>query len=800
MAESLPSWPSGAEFWVLAVERYLLNEPNSSTYRYDVTLCSGGAAGDGERAPLKCFVSPQLNHLVQRNLLRSGCQLRVSRFSALLDGLKVVEAAEVLRGGAPPPAALACGATWTDPRPLLSCKKYYLPLWEESDYYGEEWTEQACSQEHVNMEGLRIITLNELELSWRGRLKLAPLLVRIMYKSRLRHYGKAGKNIDWPYQAYFEVGDCSGMMSVVLWNSLCPRFFRSLEVGTVILIQQYVVKDAYRMRTQPVSYYPDLKIFKEIDISLNPQKPAADIKIIPPKQVKPEWRLPDIKYRFITRDKLDTVPDTYVCDVIGLVTFVGRCERIRKKEDGEDFWVRRFVEMVDETSAKPFILELYCTSQPDVYKRLHPVTFLVCTQMRVVRNNFHSVCNITYLTSSNETQIYITGYHKGRPYTTDTTVKKFIQWAKSQHEKDFLKKSLVGGYYSFPPMPSSFQAYSQNMKEVILTSMHEFKEKVESLHYREHKHIVVQGIVTAVRYITHTNSIGCLMDKKSTQPIQTEKAANELDRDSSTEYEDKVADNQSSSQDYFCNFNKTFQSFRQILESEEEVMPPTRDHYNLRSRIYESFQTSTMKNPAPDPNLLSSSEETEDEYFTANEDVSEMDEVAKLKPLDCSWESSKWSKIKGRVKEFLPFGLLRPESCPQKFEYAKKEATMSLHNLHPSRYVSCLLDSSSSAREFTTAWSHGYYTLTIVDLNQEIAMDVVFLPLGTDKIFSTSANDTTFISILSGGCTSETPILNDQIMRTAPELDGKHLLCILDLYHQGNDQIEVILSRAYEKN
>ncbi|XP_078400947.1 RPA-related protein RADX-like [Cetorhinus maximus] len=791
---SLHTGPGGAVFWVLAVERYLLGEPGSS--RYDLTLCR---EGNGERAPLKCLLSPQLNRLVQRNLLRSGCQLRASRFLVLTDGLRVLERTEVLRGAAPPPA---CVAVLPVPRPLLCCTKYYLPLWEESDYYGEEWIGQTCSQELVNLEGLRIITLKELENTWRGRLKLAPLLVRIMYKSRLRHYGRAGKNVDWPYQAYFEVGDCSGMMSVVLWNSLCPRFFRRLEVGTVIVIQQYVVKDAFRMRTHPVSYYPNLKIYKEQDISLNPWKPAAAIKIIPPKQVQPEWRLPDIKYRFITRNLLDTVPDTYVCDVIGLVTFVGRCERIRKKEDGDDFWVRRFVEMVDETSAKPFILELYCTSQPEIYNQLHPVTFLVCTQMRVVRNKFHNGCSIAYLTSSSETQIYTTGYHKGRPYTTDTRVKRFIQWAKAQHERDFQKISVVGGYYSFPPLPSSFKAYSQNMKEVTLTSLQEFKEKVESLHYREHKHIVIQGIITAVKYTMHTTSIGYLIDKKPIQPVQTEKADNELDRYSSNEYKAKVTNNQSSRQDYLHNFSKTFQSFGQILEPEEEVMCLARDHYNLRSRKYEPIQTSTMKTSAPDldPSLLPDSEETEDEYFTADEDIYEMDGVAKPKPLHCSWESSKWSETKSHVKEFLSFGHLLPESYPQKFEYAKKEAIMSQHNLHPSRYDSYLLDSSNNARDVASAWSDGYYTLTIVDLNQEIAMDVVFVPLTTDKIFITSANDTTFISILSGGCTSETSILNDIIMATVSELNGKHFLCTLDLYHHGNDQTEVILSRAYEKS
>ncbi|XP_059502949.1 RPA-related protein RADX-like [Stegostoma tigrinum] len=709
----LTAWfDRAAVFWVLAVERYLSDCPVS---RYDVTLYG---QGDGDWATLKYSLSPQLNFLVERNVLCSGCQLRVSRCSVLSDGFRVIERAEVLKGTMPPPAYVA---SLPIPPPLRCRIKYYLPLWEESDYYGEDWIMQTHSQEFVNLEDEQIIALKELQFNWRGRLKMAPLLVRVMYKSRLWHYGTAGKNIDWPYQAYFEVADSSGMMSVVLWNSLCPKFFRSLEVGTVILIQRYVVKDAFQMRTRPVSYYPDLKTYKEIDISLNPQKPAADIKIIPPKQVKPEWRLPNIKYRFITRDQLDTLPDTYVCDVIGLVTFVGRCERIRKKDNA--FWVRRFVEMIDQTSMKPFILELYCTSQPDIYNQLHPVSFLVCTQMRVVRNNFHGGCSIAYLTSTSETQIYITGYHKGRPYTTDSTVRRFIQWAKSQHKTHFLEKSAVGGYYSFPPLPSNFQAYSQNMKGMVaLVSLWEFKENVESLHYREHKHMVVQGVITAVKYKSQNTLTGSLMDKKHTQYDAgtyltmweimqlLQSGRTELNNCTSNEYKTKMVNDQSSTDDYLHNISKTIES----LESKEE------DTLLARSTKYEAIQASTMKNSAPDldPNSLSNSEETEDEYFTADEDISEMDEVPTLKLLNWSWESSKWSEIKSRVKEFLSFGRLLPESCPQKFEYAKKEAIMNQHNLQSSRCSSLLFDSS---RDFATAWSNGYYALTIVDMISKFA-------------------------------------------------------------------------------
>uniref|UniRef100_A0A4W3JS73 RPA1 related single stranded DNA binding protein, X-linked n=1 Tax=Callorhinchus milii TaxID=7868 RepID=A0A4W3JS73_CALMI len=668
--------PTGeAQVLVLAVERYLRDRTGpgpasgSGSSLYDVTVTGLGV-------PVKKYLlSPQLNRLVQRNLLSSGCLLRVSRFSALPNGVPVIERAEALGAASPAPAA-GLPASLPGSRPLTTCRRHYLPLWGDSDYYGEEWRAMDKSPVFANQN---IITLKELEMTWKGRWKLPPLLVKVMYKSRLRHYGKPCKNVDWPYQAYFEVADCSGMMTAVLWNSLCPRLFRSLEIGTVLLIQQYVVKDGYQKRTRPVSYYPEIKICNEIDISLNSQKPTADIKIIPQNQVKPEWRLPEINnIFFVSRNKLETLPDNYTCDVIGLVTFVGRCERIRKTDD-EDFWIRRFVEMVDETSEKPFILELYSTSQPEIHEKLHPVTFLVCTQMRIIGSNLQTGKPITYLTSSSETQIYVTGYHKGRPYTADSRVKRFIQWAKSQQEKDFLERAFVGGHYSFPLLPSSFREYSQSIKEITLTSMGEVKEKIESLNYKEHKRLVVQGIITSVRYNSPSPSAECLTDKEHIQ---------------------------------VCSLSL---------------------YYIIKSPIL---------------------------------GVNGIEEVANFEPkevaFDYSWQSSKWPNIKRQVKEILPFGQLLPESYPHRFKYSQKEELMRKHNLHPSSYVSTLLDSTKNAKEFTSALNHGYYSVTIVDLNQEIAMDIVFLPsgLGVDRIFDTSANDTSLISILSGACTSETAVSN----------------------------------------
>ncbi|NXS60124.1 RADX protein, partial [Brachypteracias leptosomus] len=305
----------------------------------------------------------------------------------------------------------------------------------------------------------KLTSLGQLEMTWRSRCHFHPLLVRVLHKSRLRYYGKPEKKRDMPYQAYFEVADGSGMTSMVLWNSLCPEWYNSLKVGTVLLLEQYAIKASYPFKTQPTPGDSQMKRFATIEISLNVRDPPTKISIIPEEMVKPEWGLPEVKYRFITRSELDGLPNNHSCDVIGLVTFVGRAERARKREHGEDFWLYRWAHAIDGTSDQPFILELFATSQPDVFERIHPMTYLVCTQMRVVRDLTENPSSTIYLTTSNESQIFITGGPKGQPYTKDTKVKNFIQWTKTQSEADQLKKTVIGGYYPFPRPPNNFLKY-----------------------------------------------------------------------------------------------------------------------------------------------------------------------------------------------------------------------------------------------------------------------------------------------------------------------------------------------------
>uniref|UniRef100_A0A8C3I7W0 RPA1 related single stranded DNA binding protein, X-linked n=1 Tax=Chrysemys picta bellii TaxID=8478 RepID=A0A8C3I7W0_CHRPI len=364
----------------------------------------------------------------------------------------------------------------------------------------------------------KLTSLGHLEMNWRSRIHFSPLLVRILHKARLRYYGKPDKKLDIPYQAYFEVADSSGMMSMVLWNSLCPEWYNSMKIGTVLLLEQYGIKTSYPFKTQPTPGDSQMKRFTTIEISLNVRDPPTKVNIIPEKMVKPEWRLPEVRYRFVTRSELDNLPNNHSCDIIGLVIFVGRVERTRKREYSEDFWIHRWAHVVDGTSDQPFILELFATSQPDVFEHIHPMTYLVCTQMRVVRDITENTPRTLYLTTSNESQMFITGWHKGQPYTRDAKVKNFIQWIKTQSEADQMKKTVIGGYCPFPPAPNSFLKYCKNNKvESVLKAISEMEREIEDLHYREHKRFAVQGIISAIRYVSYAAE-----DASGMEPIQVQ--------------------------------------------------------------------------------------------------------------------------------------------------------------------------------------------------------------------------------------------------------------------------------------
>ncbi|KFR10781.1 Uncharacterized protein CXorf57, partial [Opisthocomus hoazin] len=649
----------------------------------------------------------------------------------------------------------------------------------------------------------KLTSLGQLEMTWRSRVHFHPLLVRVLHKSRLRYYGKPEKKMDMPYQAYFEVADGSGMMSMVLWNSLCPEWYNSVKVGTVLLLEQYAIKTSYPFKTQPTPGDSQMKRFATIEISLNVRDPPTKISIIPEEMVKPEWGLPEVKYRFITRSELDDLPNNHSCDVIGLVTFVGRAERARKREHGEDFWLYRWAHAIDGTSDQPFILELFATSQPDVFEHIHPMTYLVCTQMRVVRDLSENPASTIYLTTSNESQIFITGWHKGQPYTKDTKVKNFIQWTKTQNEADQMKKTVIGGYYPFPRPPNDFLKYCKNSKvESVLKAIGETGKEIEDLHYREHKRIAVQGIISAIRYISCTNAAEEASGVELVQ-VQCGLRTYWLAKQHINCVYGQVGLPYEPNSSYTVHTSSTKQSCRNnVLGSLNEFQPEDFLQDKNEQAVSDSSQycTGTLQ-------IILTLTLGDQEGMS---DIPEAEESGRT----CdSWQSDLWAQVKDKLMKYLHHSTIFPESIPRKFDYVHKDLLMQQYNLHAAVHQPKETRTDKNINEFKSASGLGYYEVTVLGVNHDVAIDVAFLPLFCPEdphLFQLEdiQNDTLLscmscISACQQKATSNGRLrdmfpLSNEIVKAAMDLDGKHVVCILDICHLGDNKVEVFLSKIYK--
>ncbi|XP_069749573.1 RPA-related protein RADX isoform X2 [Narcine bancroftii] len=857
---------------VLAIRRYLGEWASegggqpSSCYLYDVTVSDGGCQ-------VRCHLSPELNSLVQRNNLRAGCMIHITRCSLVYDEKRLghcflqIEALELgfgdhtsyvdvtalstasLQDLAATQRGRVLLAALQSATPLKEGRAHYLPLWNNSDPAGLEWSSPKISlASEVPLDASGLASLQQLSRTWKTKVNYPHLLVRVMYKSRLRYYGRPGTKVDFPYQAYLEVADHSGMMPVVLWNSLCRDWYQSLHVGTVLLLHCYTIKQSYQRRTWATPFDSQMKSYRFIEICLNPRNPCAEIQIVPPKQIRAEWRLPDIKYNFITRVELDSLPDTYTCDIIGVVTFVGRCERRRKEEGSEDFYLYRWVHAVDGSTQQPFILEIFETSQPEAFQQIHPMTYLVCTQMRVVRES-----SVPYLTTSNESQISITGHHKGQPYTKDPKVKGFIQWMKGQREKDLLKRSVIGGYYSFPPAPSLFQDYCKTMNaEVVLTSTSDLQKVIAGLHYKESRRITLQATIAAVQFVSesvgghgtgpvqkaedqtslllregHTSSLlppGPVLPGKPPEKVQAVPSKGQQRRRSpvlnhyALRHRYPLRDLQKTDTSKWQASRERSLNAAGVLKKKKQ--PKRLKALELKMLCQNPVMTTAHTRRASDRVAEDSAKDKGPSQDTEEPVVATAGEHERSGEKDMNpfshylWKSSLWPGIRGHLSAHLHFGQLLSESVPRKFHYLHRDFLKEQYNLQASEYKPPIATSKMDLQRFDPACNHGYYSVTIVGINHQVAVDVVFLPaMASHESLCTlgrpmPSHDNKLASILASGYICDEESANDgqqgqtspspdQIVRTAAELDNLHVVCVLDLCHHGGDKSEVILNKIY---
>ncbi|KPP57889.1 hypothetical protein Z043_124336, partial [Scleropages formosus] len=350
----------------------------------------------------------------------------------------------------------------------------YVPLWNEQDYSGAAWSES----ESGSARGER------RERGCGSGEAPDALVVRVLRKSRLVFYGKAESSCECPYKAVLEVADRSGRAAAVLWNSLCVRWYRSLRPGLVLRLSGYRVKESYGARAAGGPPQDD------IEISLNSRNPSARICVISPPDILAQWSLPDTPYAFRCGSELLTCPAGTICDVIGLVVFAGRPERIRSRDGaGAGLCEYRWLRLEDGTTAQPIAIQLFSTSQPEIQSRIYP-----SGEKRRGPSGALPVPDQHVLHTGS-------GHHCSMPYRQLRSVRSFLQWLHTVDEGHVLSRALTGGYFAFPPLPVSLEHFLKEMKgDPGLLSGEELRRETEKLQYRESRGFAIQATVTSVSY------------------------------------------------------------------------------------------------------------------------------------------------------------------------------------------------------------------------------------------------------------------------------------------------------------
>ncbi|KAM7376801.1 hypothetical protein PAMA_013534 [Pampus argenteus] len=514
---------------------------------YDITLTDRDCR-------LRVTLDPGLNRLVERHILRSGATLLNATFTPAMtaqlpacprtsgesrytlvsvevkgctsddddddeeDGVRMLD---VDWDSLPWFGSSAVAGSLV---PLRANRIVFLPLWNNVDYSGEAWKETLPTQEEDEDEDEEedvrcpTVTVSELRDAFLSghravtrRAVQHQLIIRIINKSHLMYYGRTDRNCECPYKAVLEACDRTGSVCVVLWNSVCVSWYCHVKPGDIISLSCYRVKQHYQAEHD------------DIEISVNSRNPAARIAVLPESSVAPEYLPPAPTYSFYSSKKLLDSPHGVLCDVIGLLMFSGRPERIRSKDGrGAELLEYRWLQLEDSSSDQPIMVKLFSTSQPETHRKLHPLSVVVCTRLKLIKVS-DQTNSCFYLTNTTYTQVYCTGlgHHSEMSYRKLRPVRQFLQWLRSLDEAHVLSRALIGGFFIYPPPPVSLEKYMKDRRgEPGFLQGANFKREVERLCYRERRTFCIQATIAMVTYCHRGEEDRCLlwMDRASLSP------------------------------------------------------------------------------------------------------------------------------------------------------------------------------------------------------------------------------------------------------------------------------------------
>ncbi|XP_070573577.1 RPA-related protein RADX-like [Ptychodera flava] len=560
-----------------------------------------------------------------------------------------------------------------------------------------------------------------------------------------------------------------------------------MAVGTVLLLENYDIKKRYSQHTRPVLHNPELK-FLEAELSLNSSHPEAVIQLIRPTTIPNDFRLPNVNHQFLTRRQLRGTPDQLICDVCGIVTFVGRWQRTRNTKKA--------------TCAQPG-------------KALSASGLYSDESSTSVRKNSRSL-QCLFLTTTNETQLHIDN-HSASTYKNEIIISMLQSWRNSVVFKEALETSAVGGYYSYPALPTRFEDYEKQFSPdnvLKIVPIHSLQAELDGLHYREHKTFIVQGHITSVGIVK-------LHSRKEVSTTETELSTSESSMSESEE-------------DIFSPIQTRMTRKRKLQDELSENAP----HRVLRNRTVEITTIRDLEQHLNKMNRKRSKTSKEKQKLRQDETVST--EAAVDVPTDTDYRSveiqevynidEQWAFLKQNITVIGEHSICK-ETLPRRYSEDHARALEYMFGLQPSRIADDFRSVREKIEDIPIAQSvQEYYEITLLGLNRTSAVKTFFLPVRAEGDHRPASQNSQYsiLSVLATGIlppdkedptpegksttrqtrragkaakksawSSREGNYQGDVMANVKTVRDRRVIAVLEVYRCGNGEVEIILNRAY---
>ncbi|KAF0983524.1 hypothetical protein FDP41_010589 [Naegleria fowleri] len=281
-------------------------------------------------------------------------------------------------------------------RPIMSEREYYMPLLDDDNFEFEMFTGTVPQISLEDPTPDETCQLAEIIASS----KRNAFFARIYKKSKIRYYGKTYEEKACPMFYTLLITDKSTPkgVPVTIWNDLALHSYAELNIGDVIIVDEYRVKQFYDSGVFTTKF--------KHEISINSSKTQQPIQKIDPKQLEAVKEFAPLSFPVTTiHEIVELSLSDAIVHVLGAVVNIGPYLRERLHSQFSRY---KYLTLVDPSSDQMMSVKVYTNSRKNLLDSVHvgQVIFISDLCVKQISTSIEDDSKFTYLESTFVTHFF----------------------------------------------------------------------------------------------------------------------------------------------------------------------------------------------------------------------------------------------------------------------------------------------------------------------------------------------------------------------------------------------------------